>query len=195
MERRDAVEEGLIYLGGRGNGKAYQKWLTKLVNGHHYQNLLDILHNIEFTWGVDFDENRAEEGMALRYRFAIEMNRQYDEAGDDYPCSVLEMLIALAISMEDSILYDAEQGDRTAEWFWMMMDNLEIAYPDSQFNGSRRKQEALRDHIFVKVQSMLDRDYNRAGKGSLFPVRHYRRDMRDEELWKQANIYAVEELL
>ena len=73
------------------------------------------------------DADRAEDGINLRYRFGYENG--YESAMiasylDDRPCSVLEMMVALSMKMEEQIMDDPDIGDRTSVWFWKMIDNL-----------------------------------------------------------------------
>ena len=84
----------------------YFNWMCQLVcdkrwrnKGLSYQMLLSQLHSIDFQYTLPMDENRAEDGIDLRYRFGYE--KEYEGSMiacylDNRPCSVLEMLIALA---------------------------------------------------------------------------------------------------
>jgi len=74
-----------------------------------YQKLLRHLHNIDFQYMLPMDGNRAEDGIDLRYRFGYE--KEYEGSTiasylDNSPCSVLEMLIALAFRCEEHIMTD-----------------------------------------------------------------------------------------
>ena len=57
--------------------KEYFRWLCQFVYGKKkskfgsYDKLLDILHNTEFTWTIDMDSNRADDGKSLRRRFGL----------------------------------------------------------------------------------------------------------------------------
>lgn len=52
--------------------------------------------------------------------------------------SVLEMLIALSIRLEEHIMDDPEIGDRTGQWFWNMITNLGLgSMDDRKFNENR----------------------------------------------------------
>ena len=57
-------------------------------------------------------------GVGLRYRYSIYLKR--DDVIDilNEPCSVLEMILALAIRCEDTIMANVRYGDRTTQWFW-----------------------------------------------------------------------------
>lgn len=146
-----------------------------------YRKLLSYLHDIEFTWIIPKDDNRADDGIQLRRRFSLFRG---DVTLSNYipgPCSVLEMMVALAIRCEESTMADELLGNRTGQWFWGMIHNLELnPMIDSNFDRNRV------DYI---IKRFLDRDYERDGKGGLFTVRNCKRDMRDVEIWCQLSWY------
>jgi hypothetical protein len=93
------------------------------------------------------------------------------------PCSVFEMMIALAIRCEENIMDDPSKGDRTGQWFWGMITNLGLgSMMDHRFNK-----------IFVDdtIKRFLDRDYEPDGKGGLFRIRNTNKDLRTVEIWYQ----------
>ena len=165
----------------------YFEWLCELVDiGRFarqvsYRKLLAHLHNIEFTWFVPHDDNRADDGIQLRRRFAID---RHDMTLSSYiygPCSVLEMMIALAIRCEETIMDDALMGDRTGQWFWGMIGNLGLnSMTDSRFD---------REYVDDSIARLLNREYEPDGKGGLFTVRHCNHDMRTVEIWCQLSWY------
>lgn len=161
----------------------YFEWLwnfTKCRGHSQNRKIITLLHNIEFRYSIPMDANREEDGIDLRYRFITEVGipKNYQEVYEylDGPCSVLEMMIALAIRCEESIMDDPDIGDRTSEWFWLMMKNLGLDYmSDRKFN---------RDIAEEKISIFLDRKYKRNGEGGLFVV-NGRRDLRKVEIWYQ----------
>ena len=97
------------------------------------------------------------------------------------PCSVLEMLIALAIGCENYIMYDPDEGDRTDIWFWGMIENLGLdALDDWAFNY---------EEFNAIIRRFLDRKYDKDGYGGPFFIENFERDMRKLELWYQLNYY------
>lgn len=163
----------------------YFEWMSDIVCGRRYskeisyRKLLMFLHDTEFRYSIPKDRNRAEDGICLRYRFTLA--NDYDEFMiAEYivgPCSVLEMMVALAIRCEENIMDDPNVGDRTSQWFWGMISNLGLgAMSDSRFD---------RDYVFEIVERFLDRDYSPNGKGGLFTVRHCDKDLRKVEIWYQ----------
>lgn len=165
----------------------YFDWLYKLVcdkrysKSISYKKLLMHLHNTTFRYSIPKDQNRADDGLDLRYRFAL--SQGYERSPRvimdclEGPCSVLEMMVALSIRCEENIMDDPNIGDRTSQWFWGMVTNLGLgAMTDSRY-----------DKIFVDntVNRFLDRDYEPDGHGGLFTIRHCDRDLRNVEIWYQ----------
>ena len=172
--------------GDRVNNE-YFDWLCELIDierfARHvsYRKLLMHLHNIEFTWFVPHDDNRADDGLKLRRRFALFRD---DSELSDYiygPCSVLEMMVALAVRCEETITDDALLGDRTGQWFWGMIHNLGLSdMRDSKFD---------REYVDYVIARLLNREYEPDGRGGLFTVRHCDYDMRTVEIWVQLSWY------
>ena len=165
--------------------REYFEWMFNLVcedrygDSHLYRKLLSFLHDVEFTYFIKRDFNRASDGIDLRRRFAAD----YRDAGiygvETYlkgPCSVLEMMIALSIRCE-TIMDDPAIGDRTAQWFWKMIVNLGFgSLVDDRFNID------LAEDIIARF---LNREYDADGRGGLFRVRGCEADLRDVEIWTQ----------
>ena len=133
------------------------------------------------------DENRALDGENLRVRFFYE-SHTLDDNYEEFlfePCSVLEMLVALAFRMEKEYLMDWRPGtrDRTSERFWMLIDNL-----GTDDNWST-KIDAKVQHY---VEQFLDRDYRFDGAGGLFPLKNCHEDQRNIEIWSQMQAYIME---
>ena len=161
----------------------YFEWMYSLVcAGAHlkrisYRKLLMRLHDIEFTYSITNDGNRAEDGVSLRYRFADEFGIDNISAYLKGPCSVLEMMIALSIRCEEHIMDDPDIGDRTGKWFWGMVSNLGLyTMSDTRFN---------RNFVDEKIAIFLDREYSSDGKHGLFTVENSGYDLRDVEIWYQ----------
>lgn len=165
----------------------YFKWLFDLVCGKRYskqvsyKKLLTYLHDTEFIYIIERDRNRAEDGIDLRYRFAYEC---FDDPNvKTYltgPCSVLEMMVALAIRCEDN-MDDPRVGDRTGQWFWGMIVNLGLgSMTDNHFDKHR-----VRDVL----QRFLEREYEPDGRGGLFTIKNCKYDLRDIEIWYQLSWY------
>lgn len=166
--------------------KLYFDWIyEKVIDGHKsYRELLCYLHSVSFEYLIAMDANRADDGTDLRYRFCYE--HDYDDAMvaaylDDRPCSVLEMMAALAIR-EEQIMEDQDIGDRTSMWFMEMLRSLKlINMTDSNFDSG---------YVRDVIEAFLHREYARNGSGGLFTVSS-NHDMRCEEIWIQMNLYLT----
>lgn len=161
----------------------YFAWMYNLVCGDRFpkkvsfKKLLSYLHSREFVYCFAMDENRAEDGIDLRYRFALDYS--IVEHADDYlkgPCSVLEMIIALAFKMEET-MENPCMGDRMPQWFWNMIVNLGL--------GSMNDERYDEDYVRRVIMIFLNRNYEPNGKGGLFTIRGCREDLRDVEIWSQ----------
>ena len=165
----------------------YFDWLCEQVDsgrfakGVSYNKLLAHLHNIEFTWFIPYDDNRADDGIQLRRRYAIFRDDMSLTRYLKGPCSVLEMMVALAKRCEEDIMDDAEMGNRRGQWFWGMIHNLELTpMTDSKFNV---------DYVDNVIARLLNREYEPDGRGGLFTVKHCDTDMRTVEIWRQLSWY------
>ena len=161
----------------------YFEWLYKNVckgrvnNSISYKKLFTLLHDMTFTYSIRNDFNRSRDGIDLRYRFAMEKGDDNIVHILDAPCSVLEMLVALAIRCEETIMDDPRYGDRTGQWFWIMMTNLGVdLMTDDRFD---------KEFIEERIYDFLDRRYSPNGKGGLFYIRDCRDDLRNVEIWTQ----------
>ena len=166
---------------------AYFEWLFDMVCGNRFakensfRKLLTHFHNTEFGWIIRNDENQAREGQNLRHRFALTQMPDWNEyeildilAG---PCSILEMMIALAIYSEEHIMDNPQIGDRTGQWFWNMVVSLGL--------GDQMDNRFDRRHVENSLQRFLARKYEPNGKGGLFTIRGCTRDLRKVEIFHQ----------
>lgn len=172
----------------------YFEWMMDTVCGkkhtgkYSYRKLLQCLHDIYFTQPyrhrVKDDSNRAEDGICLRRRFAL--IKDCEEIIDylDGPCTVLEMMVALAIRMEKTIMDDPAIGDRTSQWFRNMLVSLKLGDMfDERFDEKRAVEN---------IERFLRREYEPNGAGGLFTLKHYSADLRKVEIWRQMCWYLDE---
>ena len=161
----------------------YFDWMYNLVCRNRYsknisfKKVFSYLNDTKFTYSIRMDLNRAKDGTELRRRYANEFKiaNIYDRICG--PCSVLEMMIALAIRCEETIMDDENFGDRTDQWFWEMMKNLGLGHMDDD--------EFDEEYVSDVVTRFLNRDYEPDGRGGLFFVRNCDIDLRDVEIWIQ----------
>lgn len=160
----------------------YFDWLYNLVcEGRYHENLsyhklLRKLFDTEFTYTIRKDRSRASDGVDLRWRFAEEYGiDDLPRYFIDPPCGILEMMIALALRCEETIMDDPQVGNRTGQWFWGMISNLGLGYmSDGRFD------EKEADIILYRF---LNRDFEPNGRGGLFTVRNCEYDLRRVEIW------------
>lgn len=168
----------------------YFRWMYDMVCGSKsrtsYRKLLSRLHSTDFYYmngrGICLDENRANDGISLRYRFEQATNLDSSQMTD--PPSVLEVMVALAKRLEENIFEDPRKGDRTSQWFWEMVTSLGL----SGMTDRRYDQNEVDDVI----ETFLRREYASNGEGGLFTVNDPDEDMRDVEIWTQAMWWATE---
>ena len=158
----------------------YFFWLARkirLKDHKEFRQLLTRLNSLSFYSTIDFDDNRALDGLAYRDSYKRETHIEPPD-GD---CSVLEVLIAIAERMS-YILYDPdlENEDQIHIWFWRLMNNLHL---DPMYNY-------LEDMGHIHV--WLSRSYAENGDGGLFPLKDPIEDQRKVEIWYQMQAYINE---
>lgn len=145
-----------------------------------YRKLLMQLHSTEFIAHLKSDENRVSDGINLRRRFSEESGFEYDYLSSflgDYNCSILEMILALAIRCEETIMDDPLKGDRTGQWFWGMIVSLGLG-PMTDINYDKKYVDGI-------LQRFINRHYEPNGKGGLFTIRNCNADLRKVDIWRQ----------
>ena len=168
---------------------AYFCWLVRLIGDEYiernYQKLLSKLYSTEYIWELDYDRNRAADGLFLRNIFAGETGMTVDPRVGNGNCTILEMLIALARKAEDDIMHNPDYGDRTGYWFWTMIQNLGLDIYDDGYYFESEVNQIL--NVF-----MYHRYAKNGSEGGAFPVRTKTRDLRKTDLWWQMNSYLEE---
>ena len=157
----------------------YFDWLYFMVvpnpSRNQFRKLLTMLHSMEFRYFVEYDENRASDGENLRWYYV-------DDGGSDtilkwkQPCTVLEMIISLAMHMDD-IVGDTDGGLDIKHFFWLMLDNLDLGWmTDDKYEKA---------YVYGKVSMFLNRDYEPDGEGNIIHIPDCKDDLRDVEIWWQ----------
>ena len=174
----------------------YLFWMRDLVRNpdmtgrNGYLQLLRKLHEIPFHSSLYMDENRAEDGRELRYRFGYDRGYSREDIDETIGmrrhCSMLEMMVALSLRMEENIMQNDEEGNRTGIWFWSMVASLGLM---SEYDGN-----FYAGDVEAIVRDFRDRKYDRDGRGGLFTVKHCREDMRKLEIWYQMSEWLNEYL-
>lgn len=166
--------------------QSYFEWMRqKVYDDEHplsysYGRLLAYLYDHDYRWVLEFDSNRAADGVSLRYQYAYERGIPYSDIPQDWPCTVLEMLVALAMKCE-SIMSNPAMGDRTGLWFWLMLSNLEFSkLPDHNFDL------ATADFLLNRFFSNA---YSPDGHGGLFTIPGIQEDLRYVDIYTQMYWY------
>lgn len=168
----------------------YFRWLCRFVyDGSNsptkYDDLLRCMHDIPFVVVNPRDENRCADGTDLRYRFGVENNVPLPVIStvlDISACSFLEMLIALSLRCEESIMTNTDFGDRTSQWFWNMVVNLGLG----KMTNEHFNEQETRNIIF----RFMNREYGPNGEGGIVRVYDHG-DLREVEIWYQVMWYLT----
>lgn len=168
----------------------YLNWLYDLVctdsKTASYHELFGALYGTKYYYIHPLDENRIYDGLDMRKIYASK-RRNSEKVFDiinSLPCSVLEVMVGTCYRCENTIATNSDFGDRTGQWFWVMIKNLGLeGLADGRFD--ERKFNRAMD-IF------LNRKYDHDGKGGPFYIRNSKRDMRELDLWMQFNIFLTD---
>lgn len=171
----------------------YLRWLYSQISpvsvknpARTYWEFAKQLYQKEFIWFVPNDDNRAEDGKALRHEFFNDADiDEVDEEWMSLGCSMLEMLIALSRRLN---FLESDRDCR--DWFWVLIENIEIKDCSDK---SYRKDPDLVHEIDEILESVIWRtyDYDGAG-GGLFPLKHPPQDQKLTEIWYQMSFYIIE---
>ena len=148
--------------------------------------LAKLLYQTEYRFSIRNDENRCSDGLQLRELFLRSNRNHMDLEWEALPCSVLEMLIALADRADFASDEGAMPGGGTG-WFWHMMDNVGL----SLFTDEVVRHQGL-GVATQKLNTFLDRRYSWDGSGGLFPLSSPNADQTTVEIWYQLNAYLLD---
>lgn len=156
----------------------YFVWLAAWVNDREhnssdYTEVLWKLYDTKFIVSMEKDQNRVDDALDFRTRFV--------PFRLDFHVSILEIMISMAARIEDTIMKNTSEEDRTSVWFWDMMNSLGLANQTDILYDEQYVLEVLHD--------FNNRKYERNGVGSLFVTRDKSKDMRKMELWFQMHEY------
>lgn len=181
----------------------YFEYLKDIIgvpyDNHDYDDLLKHLLEMDFDvvneYPTDNDYNRVADGLALRNEYSFETcnfvpkDSYFERSILNHPCSVLEVLVALARRIENDFMYDPSEGDRTGLWMRVMLDNLGIG----QYQGTLSP-EAISE-VESRCRTMMKRTYDFDGRGGLFPLEKPNEDQRYIQIWDQMRVYLRENYL
>lgn len=141
-----------------------------------YSHLLHHLFDKDFEWIRPLDQNCAVYGLKMRDDWREKVRRKGNF--EDKNCSILEVMVSLAVRMEDNVMSNDVFGDRTSYWFWLMVQNLGLISMDDRYYEEEKVDKIL--------EKFLDREYKRDGNGGLFIIKDRNIDMRTCDIWQQA---------
>lgn len=167
--------------------KQYRKWLLKEKLGlrmeKNYSLLMDFLGDIDFIWDqkrFPFDRNRAVDGMDLRKEYE-DIYGCYDDL--DGSCSVLEVLIAFAIRIEEEYIGNPNDPN-PSHIFLEMLDNLGLLKQKNSVFDEKNVSNILNHWMY--------RTCEKRREFTIFPLKRLKVDQLDRDLWDQMQAYLTE---
>lgn len=164
----------------------YHLMRADLPEHRKYSTLLSELYDIPFTYSHPMDENRVVDALDMRREFLFD--KGYDTRDDfmDRDVSVLEILAALSRRIEIEVT--GEPGyDVLERWFWVCLENLGLLDP-----GCGEDTRYDRGLVRYKIDVWMYRQYDKHGKGGIFPVKKSDIDEREIDIWYQGQLYLAE---
>lgn len=150
---------------GTGFERSYTKVLKKLDDIVYRSNTVPSIKQ--------FNNNR----IANVYEFRNDYNIYRSTAP-----TVLEILVVLAIRIDDEFLYTNERGNNPADWFWVMLECMGLTqYSDEVFDAS---------DVELIIYNFMDNNYLPDGTGSVGHVPAHL-DARDMDLWSISTNYVT----
>lgn len=182
---------------------SYQIWLMKFIHFRYegYQKLVHLLWNTPFEGKlIGLDENWIANGLFLRGYYERQTGHDLG-IFKDYSCTVMEVLIAISMRIEEYIGYESVN-----ETLWELLKNLGLdKFGDKKNKLSSEKDEKNdgfdtfetnfdKKRVLVILQTWMKRRYESNGKGGLFPLKSTKRDQKQVEMWSQLNEYYHEKI-
>jgi len=159
----------------------YYEWLTAQIdipNEHTYNELFEIMHNVEFVWTVSGDDSRVADGTYLRQEFTQSQVPNLNLGAATF----LEVLVGLS----RRVAFISGSDDRSKEWAWALLKNLRLYKYSDPMSPERRS------NAYDKIQTVIWRTYREDGLGGFFPLQNPEEDQRQVEIWYQMNAYVNE---
>lgn len=153
-------------------------FVGKSLGPFSMERLLRHLYSTEFKYLDEFDKNRFDDGIHMRYRFIFDMERSGEHYDKKTPANMLEVMVGLAVKIE-AIMAETMFGDRTHSWFWSMCSSLGLNGQYDEFFDA--------DYVDDILARFNRKEYDPDGHGGLFWIRNYEGDMRELEIWTQAD--------
>lgn len=169
----------------------YLRWLGPQIRDEHdgmshpnrtFWDLISLMFDAQFYEIVPNDQNRLEDGRALRIEFCraadIPTNSMHYLGPNG---SFLEVLIALS----RRVAWTA--GGRNAPgWAWVLLNNLELHRMTDPLSRTKERRAAR------IIDQCIRRTYSPDGTGGFFPLTHPEEDQTKVEIWYQMAAYVAE---
>lgn len=154
--------------------------------GPRHMRFAWALYQKNFYPLVGNDDNRGADGKEFRQEYA-DILRVKDINYLKGPCSVFEALLGISRRMEYIVTLPYETNP-VARWFLLLIKNLDLEfYDDNDLDAVTI--ELRNDYILTQ---WLERDYDRSGKGGIFPLKHPRRSAKSRNMEPNARIFGRE---
>lgn len=149
-----------------------------------FSTFLAFLFDVEFRPMHHMDSIRVEKISDMRDEYRYERGA-WASSSEEFPpfATVLELLVSLSRSMED-VMSNHLYGDRTPNWFWMMIDNLGLTNMDNEHFDQ--------EYVVKVLERWLKREFESDGIGSPFPLKHPPCDMTGVDIWRAFGWYMNE---
>ena len=147
-----------------------------IPNHKSYNDMFELMHNMEFVWTVPNDDNRVQDGLDLRYEFA----------GDDSKRLLLQgvTMLEILISLSKRVAFTA--GGEPQVWAWRLLKNLKLTKKPDPLT------ELNRARVIDILETVIWRTYRMDGTGGFFPLKNPQKDQTQVEIWYQMNAYVIE---
>ncbi len=178
---------------GRNILELYEEWLiNKIEFGNKtdmYRGLLDLMFSMDFYYTMREDRNRATDGTDWRWIFCEEAGLNVEElnAALGPECKILEMLVGLAYKIAYDIIGETYKGDRTPDWFWRFVKNLDLEGCYGDYLPIE-----IRTGAMSRLSKWMSRDISYNGDGGLFPLVNPPGDEQKTEIMYQMYAYVHE---
>lgn len=156
---------------------------------HEYDALMKYIFQKKYEYDNWYDENRKSDGLSMRRDWfreneGFDISERDKKFRDTAPCSWLEMFVAFAMRIE-SLKADPDVGDRTPQWFWLMMTSLGLS---KMTNAKFNPKEANKI-----LHTLAYHEFNEDGSGGgLFVIHDPTKNMKTSDLWYQMQYYLSE---
>lgn len=157
----------------------YYHWLISHIftpANKSFNELFEIMHNMEFIWTVPNDDNRIQDGFDLRVEFLDGRNNSLNLEG----ATLLEILVSLSRRVAFT------GGGIPEQWAWKLLKNLRL----NKMFDPLTEENRLKTHDIL--DSLVWRTYERDGRGGFFPLKNPEEDQTKVEIWYQMNKYVIE---